>query len=153
MVANAPFHAFLEFYQPVVSTIFIPSHWLLSHSTIVETTDSSERVMNPVAMTIINPLKKYLPSRGLNQQPLVLKSAKLPTELWGLAPWQQNLEQTTLRTSVQSRTMTNIGEIPEYLTHYQRKILNQTNMGAFAEDKINLVQMIIGEVIQPLQQW
>ena len=41
------------------STIFFPSHWLLSHITIVETTDSGERGMNPVAMTIINPRKEY----------------------------------------------------------------------------------------------
>ena len=34
--------------------IFFPSHWLLSHITIVETMDSFERGMNPVALTIIN---------------------------------------------------------------------------------------------------
>ena len=47
--------------------------------------DSSERKMNPVTMTIINPWNKYLPSRGSNQRPTVLKSAMLPTELWGSA--------------------------------------------------------------------
>ena len=46
--------------------------------------DSGERGMDPVAMTIINPRKEYWPSRGLNQRP-VLKSAKLPTEVWGSA--------------------------------------------------------------------
>ena len=51
--------------------------------TIVETTDSDERGMNPVAMTIINPRKEYWPSRGSNQRPPVLKSATLPTELLG----------------------------------------------------------------------
>ena len=45
----------------------------------------SERDINPVAMTIINPGKKYWPSWGLNQHPPVLKSAMLPTELWGSA--------------------------------------------------------------------
>ena len=60
---------------------------LLSHITIVKTTDSGKKWMNPVAMTIINPQKEYLPSWGLNQRPPVLKSATLPTELWGLA-WQ-----------------------------------------------------------------
>ena len=64
-------------------TIFFPSHWLLSHITIVETTDSGERGMNPVAMTIINPGKEYWPSRVSNQRPPVLKFATLPTELWG----------------------------------------------------------------------
>ena len=39
--------------------------WLLSHVIIVETTDSGERGMNPVAMTIINPREEYLPSPGI----------------------------------------------------------------------------------------
>ena len=41
--------------------------------------------MNPVAMTIINPRKEFWPSRRSNQQPPILKSATLPTELWGSA--------------------------------------------------------------------
>ena len=41
--------------------------------------------MNPVAMNIINPRKKYWPSRGSNRRPPVLKSAKLPTKLWSSA--------------------------------------------------------------------
>ena len=53
--------------------------------TVVETTDSGERGMNPVAMTIINPRKEYWLNRGSNQRPPVLKSAMLPTELWGSA--------------------------------------------------------------------
>ena len=61
------------------------SHWLLSHITIVETVDSGERGMDPVAMTIINPRKEYWPSHGSNQQPPFLKSTMLLTELWGLA--------------------------------------------------------------------
>ena len=40
--------------------------------------------MNPLAMTIISPQKKYWPSRGSNQRCPVLKSCTLP--LWGLAP-------------------------------------------------------------------
>ena len=47
--------------------------------------NSGESGMNPGLMTIINPRKEYWPSRGSNQQPPVLKSAILPTELWGLA--------------------------------------------------------------------
>ena len=42
--------------------------------------DSVERGMNLVAMTIINPGKKYWPSRRSKQGPPVLKSALLPTE-------------------------------------------------------------------------
>ena len=41
--------------------------------------------MNPVTMTIINPWKKCWPSRASKQGPPVLKSAMLPTELWGSA--------------------------------------------------------------------
>ena len=62
---------------------------LLSKITIVDTTDSSERGMNPVAMMIINPPKEYWVNRGSNQQPPVLKSAMLPTELWGSAKWNR----------------------------------------------------------------
>ena len=56
-----------------------------SYITIVETMDNGERGMSPAAMTIINPWKEYWPSRGSNQQPPVLKSAMLPTEVLGSA--------------------------------------------------------------------
>ena len=46
---------------------------MLSHITIVETTDSGEIGTNPVAVTIINPRKEYWPSRGLNQRSPVLQ--------------------------------------------------------------------------------
>ena len=63
---------------------YFPSHWLLSHATIVETTDSVERGMNPVkAVTVINPRREYWPSRGSTQRPPVFRSTALPTELWG----------------------------------------------------------------------
>ena len=68
MAASAPIHAFLDFFKPVLRTIFFPSHWLLSHLTIVKTTDNGvrERGINPVAMNIINPWKEYWLSRGSN---------------------------------------------------------------------------------------
>ena len=44
-----------------------------------------ERGMNPVANAIINPRKEYWLSRESNQRSPVLKSATLPTELWGSA--------------------------------------------------------------------
>ena len=47
--------------------------------------DSSKRRTNPRAMTIINPVNEYWPSRGSNQQPLVLKLCTIPTELQGSA--------------------------------------------------------------------
>ena len=57
MAASAPIHAFPGVH--LASTIFFPSHWLLSHITIVETMDRGERGMNPVAMTIFSPRKEY----------------------------------------------------------------------------------------------
>ena len=42
-----------------------------------ETTDSGEREMNPVAMTITHLRKEYWPGWGSNQRPPVLKSAML----------------------------------------------------------------------------
>ena len=41
--ASALTHAVLEFYSPVLCTIFFPNHWLLS---IAETMDGGERAMN-----------------------------------------------------------------------------------------------------------
>ena len=63
--ASAPIHAILKLFLPVLSTILFPSHWLLSHITIGETMDSSERGMNTVTMTLINPWKEYWPSLGV----------------------------------------------------------------------------------------
>ena len=53
--------------------------------------DSNERGMNSVAITIINSRKEYWPILGSNQQPPVLKSATLPTELWGWAGLKKRL--------------------------------------------------------------
>ena len=64
-VASEPIHAFLEFFQPVLRTIFFPSHWLLYHKGIVETNDSGEIEINSVPMTIINPWKEYWPTPGI----------------------------------------------------------------------------------------
>ena len=44
-----------SFYQ---YTAFFPSHWLLSHITIIKTEASGKRGMNPVTMTIIKPLEE-----------------------------------------------------------------------------------------------
>ena len=52
---------FLQFFLPILCAIFFPSHWLLSHITIVETMDNGERGMNPGARTIINPRNEYWP--------------------------------------------------------------------------------------------
>ena len=65
--------------------VLFQSHWLLSHITIVKTTDSSVRGTNDFAMTVIVPRPEYWPSPGLNQVPPVVKSCRLPTELLGSA--------------------------------------------------------------------
>ena len=75
---------------------YFPSYWLLSHITIIETMDSSERLLNPVPKTIIIPWKEYWPSWGSNQRPPVLKSETLPTELRSLVLWIHNAIMTTL---------------------------------------------------------
>ena len=76
-------------------TVFFPSHWLLSHLTIVETTYSDERGMNPVATTIIVPQRS-------NQRPPVFKSATLPTELWGLDRKSEAFEDDSLSQRVEN---------------------------------------------------
>ena len=103
-MASAPIQTFLEFFKPVLRTIFFQSHWLLSHITIVPTMDSSERGMNPVEMTIINPRKEYWPSQGSNQRPPVLKSAMLQTELWGLSlmPFGKKPLKTSLEKGIKA---------------------------------------------------
>ena len=72
--ANGHFHAFLEFFLSVVCKILFSNQWLLSQIFIVETIDSSERGLNPVAMTIFDFWR-------LKRRPAVLKSFKLPTEV------------------------------------------------------------------------
>ena len=86
--ASAPIHPFLEFFKPVLCTIFFPGYWLLSHITIAKTTKNGESGINPVPMTTINLRKEYWPSRGSNQRPPLLKSATIPTEQWGSADQQ-----------------------------------------------------------------
>ena len=65
--ASAPIRAFLVFFETVLRTIFFPSHWLLSHVTIGETTVNGERGMNPNTMTITNAPKKILTEPGIEQ--------------------------------------------------------------------------------------
>ena len=54
--------------------------------------DSVEGGMNPVTLTIINPRREYCPCQGLNQQPPVLKSCTLLTELWDSATQSKKKE-------------------------------------------------------------
>ena len=84
-VTNAAIYTCLKFFLPVLPTIFLLSHWQLSHITIIETMGSSEKGMNPLTLTIINPWKEYWPSWGLNHPPPVLMSCILPTKLQGPA--------------------------------------------------------------------
>ena len=85
VAASAPMHAFLELFLPVLHKIFFQNHWLDSHISIVDTMDSSERGINPIAMPIVNLRKEYLPSRRFDPAISSLKSSTLSTELWGSA--------------------------------------------------------------------
>ena len=53
--ATSAFYAFLEFFSPVLYTIFFQSYWLILQITNIKAIGSSERRMNPVAMTLFNP--------------------------------------------------------------------------------------------------
>ena len=55
VVASALIYAFLKFFVQALRTIFLESHWLLSHKIIFETMDKGESGMTPVAMCLINP--------------------------------------------------------------------------------------------------
>ena len=85
--------------------------------------DSGERGMNPVVITIINPWKKYWPSRRSNQRPPVLKPATLPTELWGFG----------------SRNLEFCGEVKSKLYLLIDEILNWSKFRVFADDKFESV--------------
>ena len=80
------------------------------HITIVETVDTGEKGISPVAMTITNPRKEYWPSWGSNQRPSILKSCTLPNDRLGygarleLVGWLVVLEfNATLTAKVISR--------------------------------------------------
>ena len=73
MAASAPIHTFLGFFCSVLWAIFFPSYWLLSHMIIVKKRTAVREEW--ILLTIINPWKEYLLSRGSNQRPPVLKSA------------------------------------------------------------------------------
>ena len=63
-----------------------------SHVTIVETTDSGERGMNPVVFTIINTRKECWPSWGSNHRTLVLNP--FPYKPWLLRVCSTSLLKT-----------------------------------------------------------
>ena len=58
-----------------------------------KTTDSGERGIDPVALTIINPRKEHRLSPISSQRPPSLKSYTLPTELWGSAHYIMQIVQ------------------------------------------------------------
>ena len=74
-------HVFQEFFLPLLCTIFFPSNWWLSHITIVETMDNSERGINPVTLTITYSRREHTAIQGSNQRIPVLHSCTLTTEL------------------------------------------------------------------------
>ena len=77
MVFNAVFNSISvisrrPLHVPMLSLSSFKQYYILSKPLAAfqhnETMDSGERGINPVAMTIIDPLKEYWPSRGSNNQ-------------------------------------------------------------------------------------
>ena len=100
---SAPIHSFLKFFLPLLRTIFFPSHCLLSHITIVETTDSGERGMNPVAMTIINhQSSENICLAGYRTSNFLLSSPQLYRLSYRarLTEWKTSLEKEKMVTSI-----------------------------------------------------
>ena len=62
---SAPKDAFLEFLKPVLGTILSLSHWQLSHITIVETMDSSERKFESCRNDYHQSLERILGQPGI----------------------------------------------------------------------------------------
>ena len=77
MPASAAIRAFLEFFKPMLRTVFFPTHWLLSHFTIVQAMDSCDRGMNPVALHYHQSLERILAKLGIEPVTPVLKYATL----------------------------------------------------------------------------
>ena len=63
--ASAPIDAFLGCLKPVLGTILFLSHWLLSHITIVETMDSSERKFESCRNDYHQSLERILGEPGI----------------------------------------------------------------------------------------
>ena len=66
--ASAPIDAFLEFLKPVLGTILFVNHWLLSHITIVETMDSSERKFKSCRNDYHQSLERILGEPGIEPE-------------------------------------------------------------------------------------
>ena len=92
MGPSAPIHAFLKVLLPVLHTICFWRHWLLSQISIMETTISSERWMNHVAIN--QTLVRNRPSQESNQQPPDLKScSKVPFQVLFPSPVLKSCSQ------------------------------------------------------------
>ena len=96
MAASASIYAFLVFFKPVLRTMFFPSQWLLFHITIVETTDSGERGMNPIAKTIINILGMNICRAGDLTSNLLFSSPQCYQLSYGAQPPHSPDSLTTL---------------------------------------------------------
>ena len=102
------------------------------HITIVKTTDSSERGMNPVTMTIISPRKEYWPSRGSNQRPPVLKSATLPT-FFPTSPLIISVVRKKRTTSMQSKSIGLISLMLLFIIRYTSIAEPHSSVGSVAD--------------------
>ena len=91
MAASAPVHAFPEFLLPLLCTICFQRHWLLSKGILIKTVVSNKTRINPVALPIINPLKKLAELRM--KQPYT-QVKFFPNKPWFLRVCSTNLLQT-----------------------------------------------------------
>ena len=73
----------LSFLKPVLGTILFLSHWLLSHITIVETMDSSERKFESCRNDYHQSLERILGEPGI--EPATSRSPVLQSEQRGSA--------------------------------------------------------------------
>ena len=109
--------------------IFSPSHWLLSHITFVETIDTGDRGINPVAMTIINARKAYRPSLGIEP------ATSCPQVLYA-TDWAMGLSRRHGKGKMCCRSVSQC--LWTLLTLPNDKSLEWSKLKAFADDKINL---------------
>ena len=117
-----------------------PSCLLLPHITIIETTDSSERGMNPVAMTIINPLKDYWPGRGSNQSNIsFFHSVFYPS--WKLSATLIKFVIVVCKLCQFGRVL-NLSLGKGLTLNLSDKIVDWKKLKDFAHDKLNLTQTI-----------
>ena len=117
------------------------NHWLLFHITIVETTVSGKRGMNPVEITISVPRKEYCPSRESNQRPPALTSCTLPTETTRARPYTLKTVRLNDTSCWEIRDKLTIGQAgPKTKGGYYRILCTNYNTYDLFSMVINLIR-------------